>query len=138
IVVKRPHSPHIFVVEEGRVRVLVRFKRIIAPDFGCVADPSLESKDSIYDSRRISVCLKISATEAARNFSDLVNRVYCKGETFVLERGGEPVCKISPVKPAKFTGADFVELLSHLPRPDSEYFDLLEELNRGQQPLEPE
>jgi len=81
--------------------------------------------------------LKISATEAARNFSDLVNRVYYKGESFVVERGGEPVCQISPVGPAKFTGADFVEMLSSLPRPDSGYLDLLEELNQGQQPLGP-
>ena len=79
--------------------------------------------------------MKISATDAARNFSDLINRVYYKGETFVVERGGEPVCEISPVAPTKFTGADFVELLSSLPRPDREYFDLLEELNKGQPPL---
>jgi len=78
---------------------------------------------------------KISATEAARNFSDLVNRVYYKGETFVIERGGEPVCEISPAAPVRFTGAEFVELLSRLPRPDREYFDAIEELNKNQHPL---
>lgn len=75
---------------------------------------------------------KISATEAACNFSDLVNRVYYKGETFVVERGGEPVCEISPVAPVRFTGAEFVQLLSRLPRPDHAYFDLIEELNQNQ------
>jgi prevent-host-death family protein len=80
--------------------------------------------------------LKISATEAARKFSDLVNRVYYKAEVFVVERGGEPVGQISPVGAAKFTGADFVELLSSLPRPDAGYLDLLKELNRSQQPVE--
>lgn len=81
--------------------------------------------------------LKISATEAARNFSDLVNRVYYKGETFVVERGGEPVCEISPAAPIRFTGAEFVEMLSRLPRPDHEYFDVIEELNKKQRPLGP-
>jgi prevent-host-death family protein len=85
----------------------------------------------------VATSLKISATEAARNFSDLVNRVYYKGESFVVERGGEPVCAISPVAPAKFTGSDFVALLSSLPSPDPEYFDLIEELNKGQKVLKP-
>jgi prevent-host-death family protein len=80
---------------------------------------------------------KLSATEAARNFSDLVNRVYYKGETFVVERGGEPVCKISPAAPVRFTGAEFVQLLSKLPRPDHEYFDVIEGLNKKQEPLGP-
>jgi len=30
--------------------------------------------------------------EAARSFSELINRVYQKGESFVIERGGEPIC----------------------------------------------
>jgi len=80
---------------------------------------------------------KISAAEAARKFSDLVNRVFYKGETFVVERGGAPVCKISPAAPVRFTGAEFVRLLSKLPRPDHEYFDLIEELNNKRQPLGP-
>jgi antitoxin (DNA-binding transcriptional repressor) of toxin-antitoxin stability system len=80
---------------------------------------------------------KISATEAARNFSDLVNRVFYKGETFIVERGGEPLCEISPASPVRFTGAEFVELLSKLPRPDDEYFDVIEKLNKNQPPLGP-
>ncbi len=79
--------------------------------------------------------VKISATEAARNFSDLINRVYYRGETFVVERGGEAVCRISPAQPVRFTRADFVRLLSSLPRPDAAFFDILEELNEAQEPL---
>ena len=90
-----------------------------------------------YDNQTVATGLKISATEAARNFSDLVNRVYYQGETFVVERGGEPVCAISPVGPAKFTGSDFVRLLSGLPSPDQEYFDLIEQLNKKQSVLGP-
>lgn len=90
----------------------------------------------MYDNQ-IVASSKISATEAARSFSDLVNRVRYKGETFVVERGGEPVCTISPAAPAPFTGAEFAQLLSRLPRPDRGYFDAIEELNNKQQPLGP-
>lgn len=68
----------------------------------------------------------ISATEAARSFSELVDRVCYRGETFVIERGGEPVCEISHVKPLHFTGADFLTLLHSLPKSDPGYWDAVE------------
>ena len=39
----------------------------------------------------------ISVTEAARNFADIVSRVFYRGERFVLERGGRPVARLIPV-----------------------------------------
>lgn len=69
----------------------------------------------------------ISATQAARTFSDLLNRIHYRGETFVIERGGEPICEISPVKPPRFTGADLLTLLRSLPKPDTGYWDAVEE-----------
>jgi antitoxin (DNA-binding transcriptional repressor) of toxin-antitoxin stability system len=69
----------------------------------------------------------ISATEAARSFSELLDRVCYSGETFVIERGGEPVCKMSHVTPLRFTGADFLTLLHSLPKPDPGYWDAVEE-----------
>jgi len=39
---------------------------------------------------------RISVTEAARNFADLVNRAYYRGETTVLIRNGTPVAHIAP------------------------------------------
>jgi antitoxin (DNA-binding transcriptional repressor) of toxin-antitoxin stability system len=65
----------------------------------------------------------ISATEAARSFSELLDRVCYRGETFVIERGGEPVCEMSHVTPLRFTGADFLTLLHSLPKPDPGYWD---------------
>src|SRR5687767_13963314 len=35
----------------------------------------------------------ISATRAARSFSELLDRVCYRGESFVIERGGELVCE---------------------------------------------
>jgi antitoxin (DNA-binding transcriptional repressor) of toxin-antitoxin stability system len=77
----------------------------------------------------------ISATEAARSFSDLVNRVLYRGDVFVIERGGQPVCRIVPARPAKFTLRDLVQLLKTTPKPDPEYWDVLEDINRNQPPL---
>jgi antitoxin (DNA-binding transcriptional repressor) of toxin-antitoxin stability system len=41
----------------------------------------------------------ISVTEAARNFSDLVNRVFYSGESATLVRGGVPVARMIPAGP---------------------------------------
>jgi antitoxin (DNA-binding transcriptional repressor) of toxin-antitoxin stability system len=79
----------------------------------------------------------ISATEAARSFSELLDRVCYRGETFVIERGGEPVCEISHVKPVRFTGADFLTLLHSLPKPDPGFWNAVEKATR-QQPAVPE
>jgi hypothetical protein len=69
----------------------------------------------------------ISATEAARSFPELLDRICYRGETFVIERGGEPVCEMSHVIPPRFTGADFSTLLHSLPKPDPRYWDAVEE-----------
>jgi hypothetical protein len=79
----------------------------------------------------------ISATKAARSFSELLDRVYYRGETFVIERGGEPVCEISHVKPLRFTGADLMTLLHSLLKPDPGYWDAVEDSTK-QTPTVPE
>src|SRR6185437_11013607 len=68
----------------------------------------------------------VSATHAARSFSELLDRVCYRGETFVIERGGELVCEMSHVKPLRFTGVDFLTLLHSLPKPDPGYWDAVE------------
>ncbi len=37
----------------------------------------------------------ISVTEASRNFSDVINRVYYQGQTYLLTRGGVIVAELS-------------------------------------------
>ena len=76
----------------------------------------------------------ISATQAARSFSDLLNRVRYRGEEFIIERGGEPVCRLVPAGPRKFTVADMVALLQSLPKPDPGYWDDLEQIQKEQKP----
>jgi prevent-host-death family protein len=75
---------------------------------------------------------EISATEAARRFSEVVNRVRYRNETFVVKRGGVPVCEIVPVQTKTFTGRDFVGLLSSLPHPGKKYLDEVEQHVRKQ------
>lgn len=74
----------------------------------------------------------MSATEAARNFSEILNRVLYRGETFLVERGGEPVCEIRPTRPIRFTGRDLEALLRSLPAVDDDYLDAVEESVRSQ------
>ena len=69
----------------------------------------------------------VSATEAARSFSELLDRVCYRRETFVIERGGELVCEMSHVTTPRFTGADFLTLLESLPKPDPGYWDAVDE-----------
>jgi antitoxin (DNA-binding transcriptional repressor) of toxin-antitoxin stability system len=71
---------------------------------------------------------RISATAAARSFSELMNRVRYRGESFVVERGGKPICEILPAAPAKFSGAELAGLLHSLPKPDEEYLAVVEEV----------
>ncbi len=43
---------------------------------------------------------RVTVTEAARNFADLVNRAFYRHETTVLMKNGVPVAHIAPAAPA--------------------------------------
>jgi antitoxin (DNA-binding transcriptional repressor) of toxin-antitoxin stability system len=72
----------------------------------------------------------VSATRAARSFSELLDRVCYRGESFVIERGGELVCEMSRVKPPHFTGADFLSVVRSLPKPDARFWKAVEETTK--------
>ena len=73
---------------------------------------------------------KISAAKAARNFSEILKRVKYRGESFVVERNHEPVCRIEPIKDRKpVTAGEFHEWWKSLPRPDDKFADDLEEIH---------
>jgi hypothetical protein len=50
-----------------------------------------------------------------------------------LERGEEPVCEMSHIKPLRFTGADLLTLLDSLPKPDRAFWDAVEDATRQTQ-----
>lgn len=55
----------------------------------------------------------------------------------MVERRGQPLCEIVPVKLAKSTVADFVRLVRSIPKPDEEYLDIVENLVRNQPKVAP-
>jgi antitoxin (DNA-binding transcriptional repressor) of toxin-antitoxin stability system len=70
---------------------------------------------------------RISATHAARNFSDLINRVRYQGTSFEIERGNEVIARIIPAAPsATLSIADLDEQWAQLPRLDPEDAGLFE------------
>jgi antitoxin (DNA-binding transcriptional repressor) of toxin-antitoxin stability system len=77
----------------------------------------------------------ISAIEAARTFPEVIERVRSLGEVFVVEREGEPICRIEPLAPAPRTVRDLVQLLAGAPHLDEAYLDAVEEVARNQPTL---
>ncbi len=64
----------------------------------------------------------ISATDAARNFREVLNEIANSGETFRIERHGHMVAQLGPAAPTRrFTGRELVDLLQRLPTPDEDF-----------------
>ena len=63
--------------------------------------------------------ITVYVTEAARNFSDLINRVNCQGQTFLLTRGGKVVARLTGAE-KMMTGAEFARWWEQRPRLDPE------------------
>jgi hypothetical protein len=61
-----------------------------------------------------------------------MNRVRYCGESFIVERRGKPIGEILPASPPKFTGAQLVDLLRSLPKPDEEYLAAVKDLTTTQ------
>jgi prevent-host-death family protein len=60
----------------------------------------------------------VSATEAAKNFGELVDRVRDAGVAYVVERKGRPIAQIGPVGTRRCTLADLADwLASERPTP---------------------
>ena len=80
----------------------------------------------------------VSATEAVKTFSDLLNRIRSRGEEFVFERGGEAVCRMTPAGPrTRLTLGDLASLLRGLPKPDAGFARAVRRAVRSQGRLHP-
>jgi prevent-host-death family protein len=64
----------------------------------------------------------MTATEAARSFSELLNRV-AAGEEIALTRSGAEVAVISPPKSRLLSADRFRELIATAPAPDEGFLD---------------
>jgi len=75
----------------------------------------------------------VSATEAVRTFSDLLNRIHYRAEEFIVERAGEPVCRMTPAGPAKrLSFRDLASLLREIPKADADYASDVRRATRSQ------
>ncbi len=78
---------------------------------------------------------RITATEAARSFSEVLNQVKYRGESFEIERGGVPIARLVPVEqPQPFRLSDLVALA---PRDPGFADDIGEAQKRGNADEEP-
>ena len=78
---------------------------------------------------------RVTATEAARRFSDLLNRVRYAGESFVIVRGGEEIGQLVPAQPScPLSLRGLLDILASEGPPDPEFADDLETIQR-EQPL---
>ncbi len=64
---------------------------------------------------------RVSATEAAKNFGTLVDRVREERAIYVVERGGQAVAEISPVTTKRCTVSDLSQLVKELGSFDKEF-----------------
>ncbi|MGL4226524.1 MAG: antitoxin [Rickettsia sp.] len=65
----------------------------------------------------------IRATEFVRSFSDIMNRVYYKGESFDVQKGNHIVARISPIHTIDKPKKTLQECLEHAPILDPEDVD---------------
>ena len=71
----------------------------------------------------------VTATETAKNFGAIIDRVREERAVYVVERGGTPVAEISPLKAKTVTIRDFAELVrsGSVPSPGEDYLRAVEE-----------
>jgi antitoxin (DNA-binding transcriptional repressor) of toxin-antitoxin stability system len=81
---------------------------------------------TIRNTRRRGPGARVSATEAAKNFGRLVDRVREERVTYVVERGGTAVARIAPIDRTSFTMADFKALITSVPKADESYLKTVE------------
>ena len=65
---------------------------------------------------------RIAATEAAKNFGTLVNRVREERAVYVIERGGVPVAQIGPVEPKRGTIGDLKAFIQGVKAGEFDHF----------------
>jgi antitoxin (DNA-binding transcriptional repressor) of toxin-antitoxin stability system len=70
--------------------------------------------------------VRVPATEAAKTFGHLVDRVREDRATYIIERGGKPVALITPLERHSFTFRALKALVTALPHADADYLTALE------------
>lgn len=74
----------------------------------------------------------VSATHAARHFSDVLDEVEHSDEEFVIKRHGREVARICAVGPRRVTWGEFVEAMRNGPKPDPDFAEDLRKIREAQ------
>ena len=77
---------------------------------------------------------RLSATEVARRFSEVLNRV-AEGEEIEVTRGGAPVAVIMPPKKRLLSADRFGELMASAPPVDEDFAGDLRRIRREAGPV---
>jgi antitoxin (DNA-binding transcriptional repressor) of toxin-antitoxin stability system len=82
---------------------------------------------------------EINVTSAARNLSELLNRVAYQGASFELKRGGKSIARLVPAGPAKRVKvSDLNGLFARLPRLDEDGAAFARDIEEIRRELPPE
>lgn len=77
---------------------------------------------------------KITATELARNLRAVLDQVRESGESYIVERGGQPVVQVSPTPGAQTAAQALADLYRTLPAEAVEGW--MEDARRGRAALD--
>lgn len=74
----------------------------------------------------------ISATDAARRFSDLLDAVEHRGTEFIVERRGKRIATIAPTSlvPRRVSVGEWLDHMRNGPQPDPEFADDVRRIRR--------
>lgn len=76
---------------------------------------------------------RMTATEAARNFSDVLNRA-AAGEEIEVTRSGAPIAVVGPPRARSISAVRFRELIASAPHVDEEFAADLRAIREGAGP----
>jgi prevent-host-death family protein len=80
---------------------------------------------------------RISSTELVRRLGDVLSRVRYLGDSFTVERSGDPVARLVPVPGASATTLrEALAAWSETGEPDLGFADAMERVNAADQPPE--
>lgn len=78
--------------------------------------------------------LRITATELARRLGEVLGKIRFRRDTFVIERNGEPVARLSPLATSGTTLAEALRVWREAGPADPDFADDLERVNRADRP----
>lgn len=78
---------------------------------------------------------RISATELARKLGDILGRIRYRGDSFIVERNGDPVARLVPLPDKSISSLrEALAAWRAVGEPDPEFADDLKRINAADRP----